>query len=132
MPNGFATFVVYNIPTICNSEFNSFTFVFIQHLLTQPLRALVELSQLLPPLGSDGKTQPLTAEQLRLLFNQKLEHFIQETEVYKAESQLLKDQLMLERNGRVQAEVRLRIQIQISRVTLRLKGSEKLIIKQNN
>jgi hypothetical protein len=68
---------------------------------------LLEISKLLSPVGPDGKTQPFTAEQLRLVFNQQLEHYIQESEVYKGENQLLKDQLMLERNGRVQAQVRM-------------------------
>ena len=69
--------------------------------------ALVEIRQLLPAVDADGNNQPLTAEQLRLLFNQQLEHYIQETEVYKSENQLLKDQLMLERNARSQAQVRI-------------------------
>ena len=66
----------------------------------------VAITQLLPAVDPDGKNLPFTAEQLRLLFNQRLQHYIQETEVFKAENQLLKDQLMLERNGRVQAQVR--------------------------
>jgi hypothetical protein len=71
--------------------------------------ALVEIRQLLPAVDADGNNQPLTAEQLRLLFNQQLEHYIQETEVYKSENQLLKDQLMLERNARSQAQVRIAV-----------------------
>ena len=62
---------------------------------------MVDLNQLLPPLGP-----PFTVEQLRMLFNQQLEHYIQETEVFKAENQLLKDQLVLERSARIQAQVR--------------------------
>ena len=71
----------------------------------------MEIKQLLPPIDADGNTQPLTAEHVRLLFNQQLEHYIQETEVYKSENQLLKDQLMLERNGRVAAQVRIESRI---------------------
>lgn len=68
---------------------------------------LVATTQLLPAVDPDGKNQPFTAEQLRLLFNQQLQHYIQETEAFKGENLLLKDQLMLERNGRVQAQVRI-------------------------
>ncbi|XP_028394547.1 dystrophin-like protein 1 isoform X2 [Dendronephthya gigantea] len=80
--------------------------------------ALVEISQLLPSVDPDGKIQPFTAEQLRLLFNQRLEHYIQETEVCKAENRLLKDQLMLERNGRVQAQEREQCLLQKNRELL--------------
>ena len=63
----------------------------------------MKINQLLSPLGPDN--QPLTVEQLRLLFNQQLEHYVQETEAFKEENQLLKDQLVLEKNARKQAKV---------------------------
>lgn len=89
-----------------------------QKVKGMPKPSLVEIRQLLPPVGSDGMSQPFTAEQLRLLFNQQLEHYLQETEVFKAENQLLKDQLMLERNGRVQAQEREQCLLQKNRELL--------------
>ena len=69
------------------------------------MQNLMEINQILCPVDAEGKPEPLTVEQLRLLFTQHVEFYIQETEAYKAENQLLKDQLMLERNARCDAQV---------------------------
>ena len=65
------------------------------------------VGDLRPSFDADNNLSQLTAEQIRLLFNQQVQHYMQEVERYKSESQLLKDQLILERNARVQSQVRL-------------------------
>ncbi|XP_046845357.1 carboxyl-terminal PDZ ligand of neuronal nitric oxide synthase protein-like isoform X2 [Xenia sp. Carnegie-2017] len=76
------------------------------------------VGDLRPSVYADNNLSQLTAEQIRVLFNQQVQHYMQEVERYKSESQLLKDQLILERNARVQSQEREKCLLQKNRELL--------------